>query len=111
VLYTDMLQMFVLVGGAVAVTVIGLDALGGWGAMYETAGSSFFTLWKPLSDPNFPWLGILLGAPILGVWYWCTDQFIVQRVLAATNVDEARRGAIFGGFPKVLPLFIFVIPG
>jgi SSS family solute:Na+ symporter len=111
VLYTDMLQMFVLVGGAVAVTVIGLDALGGWGAMYETAGSSFFTLWKPLSDPNFPWLGILLGAPILGVWYWCTDQFIVQRVLAATNVDEARRGAIFGGFLKVLPLFIFVIPG
>lgn len=111
VLYTDMLQMFVLVGGAIAVTFYGLAALGGWDAMYETAGSSFFTLWKPLSDPAFPWLGILLGAPILGVWYWCTDQFIVQRVLSAPNVDEARRGAIFGGFLKVLPLFIFVIPG
>lgn len=111
VLYTDMLQMFVLVGGAVAVTLVGLDALGGWDGLYETAGSSFFNLWQPLSDPSFPWLGILIGAPILGVWYWCTDQFIVQRVLAANNVDEARRGAIFGGFLKTLPLFIFVIPG
>jgi SSS family solute:Na+ symporter len=68
-------------------------------------------MWKPVTDPSFPWTGILLGAPILGVWYWCTDQFIVQRVLAAKNVDNARRGAIFGGFLKVLPLFIFVIPG
>ena len=111
VLYTDLLQMFVLIGGAIAVTVLGLNALGGWNAMYDTAGSSFFTLWKPMSDPSFPWTGILLGAPILGVWYWCTDQFIVQRVLSAKNVDHARRGTIFGGFLKVLPLFIFVIPG
>jgi len=111
VLYTDMLQMFVLIGGALAVTVIGLDALGGWGRMYEVAGSGFFTLWKPMSDPDFPWTGILLGAPILGVWYWCTDQFIVQRVLSASNIDQARRGTIFGGFLKLLPLFIFVIPG
>lgn len=111
VLYTDMLQMFVLIGGSITVTVIGLNALGGWDVMYETAGSDFFTLWKPMSDPSFPWTGILLGAPILGVWYWCTDQFIVQRVLSAPNVDQARRGTIFGGFLKVLPLFIFVIPG
>lgn len=111
VLYTDMLQMFVLIGGSITVTVIGLNALGGWGVMYETAGSDFFNLWKPMSDPDFPWTGILLGAPILGVWYWCTDQFIVQRVLAAANVDQARRGTIFGGFLKLLPLFIFVIPG
>ena len=68
-------------------------------------------MWKPVTDPSFPWTGILLGAPILGVWYWCTDQFIVQRVLAAKNIDNARRGAIFGGFLKLLPLFIFVIPG
>ncbi len=111
VLYTDLLQMFVLVGGSITVTVIGLNALGGWDVMYETAGSDFFTLWKPISDPSFPWTGILLGAPILGVWYWCTDQFIVQRVLAAKNIDNARRGTIFGGVLKVLPLFIFVIPG
>lgn len=110
-LYTDLLQMFVLVGGAITITAIGLSELGGWSAMYEIAGADYFSLWKPISDPNFPWTGILLGAPILGVWYWCTDQFIVQRVLSAANEDQARRGTIFGGFLKLLPLFIFVIPG
>jgi SSS family solute:Na+ symporter len=111
VLYTDLLQMFVLIGGAVAVTLLGLHALGGWGAMTETVGPGFLTLWKPVSDPDFPWTGILFGAPILGVWYWCTDQFIVQRVLAAHNPDHARRGSVFAGYLKLLPLFIFVIPG
>ncbi len=111
VLYTDLLQMFVLIGGAVTVTVLGLNALGGWGAMTEAVGPGFLSLWKPMSDPSFPWTGILFGAPILGVWYWCTDQFIVQRVLAAHNQDHARRGTIFAGFLKLLPLFIFVIPG
>jgi SSS family solute:Na+ symporter len=111
VLYTDLLQMFVLIGGAVAVTVIGLSEIGGWSALKAGAGSGFFSMWKPISDPNFPWTGILLGAPILGVWYWCTDQFIVQRVLAAKNIDHARRGTLFGGYLKLLPVFIFVIPG
>ncbi|MGH9462226.1 MAG: sodium:solute symporter [Vicinamibacteria bacterium] len=111
VLYTDLLQMFVLIGGAMTVTIVGLAELGGWAVLYETAGSSFFNMWKPVSDPNFPWTGILLGAPILGVWYWCTDQFIVQRVLSAHDERQARRGTIFAGFLKLLPLFIFVIPG
>ncbi len=111
VLYTDLLQMFVMIGGAIAVTVIGLNAVGGWDAMYQTAGSDFFNMWRPMSDPDFPWTGILLGAPILGVWYWCTDQFIVQRVLSAKDLANARRGTIWAGFLKVLPLFIFVIPG
>jgi SSS family solute:Na+ symporter len=111
VLYTDLLQMFVLIGGAVAVTWVGLAALGGWGEMAREVGPDFLDLWKPVSDPAFPWTGILLGAPILGIWYWCTDQFIVQRVLAAPNQDEARRGAIFAGYLKLLPLFIFVVPG
>jgi len=111
VLYTDLLQMFVMIGGAITITVIGLDAIGGWHAIRDEAGGGFLEIWKPLSDPNFPWTGILLGAPILGVWYWCTDQFIVQRVLSARNIDHARRGAIFGGYLKLLPLFIFVVPG
>ena len=111
VLYTDMMQMFVLIGGAVAVTLLGLGALGGWSGMSEAVGPGFLTLWKPISDPSFPWTGILFGAPILGVWYWCTDQFIVQRVLAAHNQDHARRATIFAGYLKLLPLFIFVIPG
>ena len=111
VLYTDMVQMFVLVGGAVLVTVIGLSELGGWGALRASVDPSFFDMWLPASHPNFPWTGILFGAPILGVWYWCTDQFIVQRVLSAPSEDQARRGTIFGALLKVLPLFIFVIPG
>ena len=111
VLYTDLLQMFVLIGGAITVTVIGLSQIGGWEPMYEAAGAGFFTLWKPMSDPSFPWTGIIFGAPILGVWYWCTDQFIVQRVLSASDIDNARRGTIFGGLLKQLPLFIFVVPG
>jgi solute:Na+ symporter, SSS family len=111
VLITDAIQMVVLIGGAIAVTIIGLDAVGGWDVLVATAGPGFMDMWKPASDPNFPWTGILLGAPILGVWYWCTDQFIVQRVLAARNLSEARRGTLFAGFLKILPLFIFVIPG
>jgi solute:Na+ symporter, SSS family len=111
VLYTDLMQMFVLIGGAVTVTVMGLSAAGGWTAMAAQVPPSFLSLWRPMSDPDFPWTGILFGAPILGVWYWCTDQFIVQRVLAAKNQSEARRGTIFAGFLKLLPLFIFVLPG
>lgn len=111
VLYTDLMQMFVLIGGAIAVTMVGLSAAGGWDAMAAQVPPGFLSLWRPMSDPDFPWTGILFGAPILGVWYWCTDQFIVQRVLAAKNQSEARRGTIFAGFLKLLPLFIFVLPG
>ncbi len=111
VLYTDLMQAFVMIGGSAIVLVIGLDTVGGWQALKSEAGPALFDMWKPLSDPDFPWTGIVLGAPILGVWYWCTDQFIVQRVLSGRNIDEARRGAIFGGFLKLLPLFLFVIPG
>lgn len=111
VVYTDLVQMFILIGGSVVITIFGLNYIGGWGVLVETAGPGFLDMWKPMSDPKFPWTGILFGAPILGVWYWCTDQFIVQRVLSAHDIDNARRGTIFGGILKVLPVFIFVIPG
>ena len=111
VVYADALQAVVLVVGALAVTLIGIDRIGGVDALAAGAGPGYFDMWKPLTDPEFPWTGILLGAPILGIWYWCTDQFIVQRTLAAKSVDDARRGAIFAGFLKVLPAFIFVVPG
>lgn len=111
VLYTDMIQMFVLIGGAVAVTLIGLSQLGGVGVLAETVPDSFFDMWRPASDPDFPWTGILFGAPILAVWYWCTDQFIVQRTLSARTEADARRGTIFAGYLKLLPLFLFVLPG
>lgn len=111
VLYTDAMQMFVLLLGAVAVTVLGLNAIGGWDGLTAVVGRERFDLWLPASHPDFPWTGILFGAPILGIWYWCTDQFIVQRVLAARDQVQARRGAIFAGLLKQLPLFIFVLPG
>ncbi len=111
VLYTDLLQTVVLIGGAMAVTFAGLAAVGGWDVMAAEVGPDFLDMWKPMSDPDFPWTGILFGAPILGIWYWCTDQFIVQRTLSAKTVDDARRGTILAGFLKLLPLFIFVLPG
>lgn len=123
VAYTDMMQMFVMFAGAIAVTVFGLAALGGWSELYKitlesstAAGgspdvNSYFQIWKSIDNPNYPWTGILFGAPILGLWYWCTDQFIVQRVLSAKNIQNAREGSIFAGFLKMLPLFLFVIPG
>ncbi|MDZ4705702.1 MAG: sodium:solute symporter [Saprospiraceae bacterium] len=117
VVYTDMMQMFIFLFAAGAITYYGLSALGGWdgmtAAINEGGGSSakFFNLWRPMSDPDFPWTGIIFGAPILGIWYWCTDQFIVQRVLSAPNSNEARKGTLFAAALKLLPLFIFVIPG
>ena len=111
VLYTDLLQLFILIGGALTVTLAGLAAVGGWEVLVETAGPGFLSMWRPATDPDFPWTGIIFGAPILGVWYWCTDQFIVQRVLSARSEDHARRGSLFGAWLKLLPLFIFVLPG
>jgi solute:Na+ symporter, SSS family len=111
VLYTDMLQAIVLIAGSLLVTGIGLAHIGGWDQLHEIAGSGFFSVWKPMSHPDFPWTGILFGAPILGIWYWCTDQFIVQRVLSGRDIEQARKGTLFGGYLKLLPIFIFVLPG
>lgn len=112
VVYTDLMQMFVLVGGSVALCYYGFNALdGGWTELTSRVDENYFNLWRPFKDPDFPWTGILFGAPILGVWYWCTDQFIVQRVLAAKNLSHARKGTIFAGYLKMLPLFIFMVPG
>src|SRR5256884_5866314 len=71
----------------------------------------YFHMIKPASDPNFPWTGIFFGAPILGIWYWCTDQVIVQRVLSARDEGHAKAGTIFAGFLKILPVFMLVLPG
>ena len=111
VLWTDLLQCFVLIGGSVAVTVAGLMQVGGWNNLVEAADSGSLSLWKPISDPDFPWTGLIFGIPVIGVWYWCTDQFIVQRVLAARNEDQALKGTLFAAYLKQLPLLIFVLPG
>ncbi|HDR05109.1 MAG TPA: sodium transporter [Candidatus Marinimicrobia bacterium] len=111
VIYTELMQAVVLIGGAVMLTVLGMNEVGGWAGLREALPADYFSMFKPSSHADFPWTGILFGAPILGIWYWCTDQFIVQRVLAAKNINHARSGAIFAGFLKILPVFILVLPG
>jgi len=132
VAYTETVQTVVLVVGSVLVTIFGLHAIGGWGEFRAILGSDMFNLWKPLVpaglegtwapvkeagriawyfNGNYPWLGMLFCAPIIGLWYWCTDQYIVQRALGAPNEQQARRGSIFAAFLKLLPVFIFIIPG
>jgi len=113
VLYTDSVQAVILIVGSVAITYFGLDRLGGWSELqaFTSENVAQYALWRPLSDPDFPWLGILIASPIVGIWYWCTDQYIVQRTLAAKDLQAARRGALFGAFLKVWPVLIFLIPG
>ncbi len=133
VAYTEAVQTFVLIFGSILVTFYGLQALGGWQQLREFCGSEMFNLWQPMMPKGveatwapvkeatraawyfdngvYPWVGMLFCAPIIGLWYWCTDQYIVQRVLGAANETEARRGTIFAAFLKLLPVFIFIIPG
>ena len=138
VAYTEALQTFILILGSALVTYYGLEQIGGWSALKEALGSEAFNLWKPLVpagvegtwapvevfneggeltkqawyfNGNYPWLGMLFCAPIIGLWYWCTDQYIVQRALGADSETNARRGSIFAGILKLLPVFIFIVPG
>ncbi len=113
VLYTDAAQAVILLFGAIFILILGLNRLGGWGELQAFAGADVarFALWRPLSDPDFPWAGVLFASPIVGLWYWCTDQYIVQRTLAAKDLSTARRGAMFGSLLKVSPVLIFLVPG
>src|SRR5437763_3660953 len=138
VAYNDAVQTFVLILGSASLTLYGLAKLGGWHELRYWCGSDMFNLWKPLIPAGvhgtwapvlqtdsagniskeawyfngyFPWLGMLFCAPIIGLWYWCTDQYIVQRALGAPNEAVARRGAIFASFLKLFPVYLFIIPG
>ena len=132
VAYTEAIQTIILIVGSALVTFFGLQALGGWSELRAIVGSEMFNLWKPLVphgvestwapvneagrmawyfNSNYPWIGMLFCAPIVGLWYWCTDQYIVQRALSAPNEQQARRGTIAAAFLKLLPVFIFIIPG
>jgi SSS family solute:Na+ symporter len=138
VVYNDAVQVVVLIGGSACLTFYGLHRLGGWGEMRRLCGSDMLNLWKPLTPPgvistwapvmekdasgqlvrqawyfngNFPWLGMAICAPVIGLWYWCTDQYIVQRVLGAPDETTARRGSLFAGFLKLFPVYLFIIPG
>jgi SSS family solute:Na+ symporter len=138
VAYNDAVQVIVLITGSALLTVYGLAKLGGWDELRRLCGSDMFNLWKPLIPAGvqptwapvlekaadghvvkeawyfngyYPWLGMLFCAPIIGLWYWCTDQYIVQRALGAPNEQVARRGSIFAAFLKLFPVYLFIIPG
>ena len=120
VLYTSVLQTPILLLGSLIILVLGLKEVGGWDQVlalcdvkpaYEGATSTMTHLMRGLDDPQYPWLGALVGSAVIGFWYWCTDQFIVQRVLSGKNEKEARRGTIFGAYLKLTPVFLFMIPG
>src|SRR5881409_2159733 len=132
VAYTDAMQTVILVAGSGLLTLYGLKALGGWHELRAVLDPDLFNLWKPLVpagvagtwapvkeagriawyfSSNYPWVGMLFCAPIIGLWYWTTDQYIVQRALGARDERQARRGSIFAAFLKLLPVFIFIVPG
>jgi len=126
VLYTSVLQTPILLFGSIAILIIGLIKLGditegmsGWAKLMEITrstdanahGDSMASLIRSRHDADFPWTGVLLGSALIGFWYWCTDQFIVQRVLSGRDMTQARRGTIFGAYLKLTPVFIFLIPG
>ena len=111
VIYTDLVQTLILLAGAIVLTFIGLHEVGGMAGLRAAVPADYFHMIKPISHPDFPWTGIFIGAPILGLWYWCTDQVIVQRVLSAKDEGHAKAGTIFAGFLKILPVFILVLPG
>jgi SSS family solute:Na+ symporter len=138
VAYNDAVQVVVLIGGSAVLTFYGLHKLGGWGELRHICGTDMFNLWKPLIpagvestwspvlekntagdvtrmawyfNNQFPWLGMAICAPVIGLWYWCTDQYIVQRALGAPNQKVAREGSIFAAFLKLFPVYLFIIPG
>ena len=111
VIYTEFVQAIVLLGGAITLTLIGLAEAGGMAGLRQALPPDFFHMMRPATDAAFPWTGIFFGAPILGIWYWCTDQMIVQRVLGAKGEEDARAGALLCGLLKVLPVFVLVLPG
>ena len=130
VLYTSVLQTPILLAGSIAILVTGLTQLGGWDnlmeivratdvtylndageVVYHSTSNTMASLMRSPGDPQFPWTGVILGSAIIGFWYWCTDQFIVQRVLSGRDQTQARRGTIFGAYLKLTPVFLFLIPG
>lgn len=112
VVYTDVLQAVILLIGASLVTYFSFQAIDfDWGRVVEATDPQQLSLFLPMSDPNLPWLGVVVGVPVLGFYFWCTNQFVVQRVLGARDIENARWGALLAGFLKLSVIFIMVIPG
>jgi SSS family solute:Na+ symporter len=111
VMRTHVFQTIVLIAGAVILTLFGLKEVGGITGLQQRLPSDYFSLFKNVSDPEYPWTGVIFGMPIIACWYWCADQYIVQRVLSAKSVNDARKGSLLAAALKILPILILVMPG
>jgi len=111
VMRTQLFQGIVLIIGAITLSILGLQAVGGFSGLEQKLPADYFNMFKKISDTDFPWTGILFGAPIIAFWYWCTDQYIVQRLLSSKSINDAQKGTLFAAFLKILPIFILVFPG
>jgi solute:Na+ symporter, SSS family len=111
VIYTEVLQALVLIGGCIALMAVCLLHVGGLQALFSTLPPRMTHLFASEASTSFPWYGVMFGMPFTSIWYWCTDQVIVQRALAAKDIHHGRSGAIIAGFLKILPVFMIVVPG
>ncbi len=111
VMYTQIFQAVLFLLGGFLVLFFGINTVGGFAALVQDVPPGHWEIFKPISDPDFPWLGILIGAPIIAAWYWWADQYIVQRILSARNLTEAKKGTILGASLKILPFILFILPG
>lgn len=111
VVYTDTLQAVLLLGGACFVAFEAFQRVGSWAAVEAVTTPEMRGLILPMGDPNLPWLGLVTGLPLLGIYYWCSNQYMVQRALGARTLDDGRWGALFAGLLKLPVLFIMVMPG
>jgi SSS family solute:Na+ symporter len=111
VAYTNVYQMVLLIVVSATLTIVGLTKVGGVSGLTAAVPADYWNLFRPNDDPDFPWLPILLGYPIMGVWFWCTDQSMVQPVLAAKSLNEGQRGANFTGWLKILDVPLYILPG
>ena len=111
VMKTHVFQAIVLIVGALLLTIFGFKAVGGFSGLQEKLPSDFFNMFKTIKDPDYPWTGVIFGAPIIAFWYWITDQYFIQKILSAKSINDARRGSLFAAILKVLPIFILVLPG
>lgn len=111
VLYTEVLQVVVLLFGTCALLMYGLAEVGGWAGLEAKLPPGHFHMVRSLGDADFPWLGVFLGMPINSIWYWCTDQVMVQRVLATDKAAVAQQGCVLAGWLKILPMYLMVVPG
>lgn len=111
VIYTDLFQAVLLIAGAIILTMLGLEKAGGFEGLRAALPPDYFHMIKPANDPSYPWIGTTVGTMVLGIWYWCTDQVIVQRTLSAKSLEDARKGTFFCAAMKILPVFILVLPG